>query len=86
MLRRLENLALGDARKRGQTHQWRYDRLNLRQILEANGFVDFAVRDYNDSAIPGWDAIGLEVEHDGRPYKPGSIWAEARKPADARVD
>jgi SAM-dependent methyltransferase len=79
--RRLENLLLGDARKRGLTHQWGYDHVNLRQLLEANGFVDFELSDFNQSAIPGWAGMGLEVEADGSAYKPGSMWAEARKPA-----
>jgi SAM-dependent methyltransferase len=78
--RRVENLVLGDARRRGQTHQWAYDRVNLHQILEANGFVDFEVVEPNQSKIPGWVETGLEVDPDGTIYKPGSLWVEARKP------
>jgi SAM-dependent methyltransferase len=78
--RRVENLVLGDARKRGQTHQWGYDRVNLRQILEANGFVGFKVVGPNESDIPGWAETGLEVDPDGTIYKPGSMWVEASKP------
>jgi predicted SAM-dependent methyltransferase len=78
--RRVENLVLGDARKRGQTHQWGYDRLNLAQVLEANGFVDVQQVDVNVSAIPGWVEIGLDIEPDGSPHKRGSLYMEARKP------
>lgn len=78
--RRIENVLLGDARRRGETHQWAYDRLNLQQVLEANGFVDFEVRGPGVSDIEGWAGMGLEVDLDGTVYKPGSLWAEARKP------
>jgi SAM-dependent methyltransferase len=79
--RRIENLLLGDARRRGETHQWMYDSLNLEQVLKANGFTDIRRVDEKTSAIPGWDEIGLDVLHDGSPYKPGSLWMEGRKPA-----
>ena len=79
--RRVENLVLGDARKRGQTHQWSYDRLNLGQVLEANGFVDVRQVDVGVSAIPGWAGTGLDTDADGSPHKPGSLYMEARKPS-----
>ena len=81
--RRVENLVLGDARKRGQTHQWGYDRLNLTQVLEANGFVDVKQVDFDQSAIPGWADTGLDTQPDGSPHKPGSLYMEARKPSGA---
>jgi predicted SAM-dependent methyltransferase len=77
----IENLLLGDARRRGETHQWMYDSLNLAQMLEANGFTDICCVDEKTSAIPGWDEIGLDVHDDGSPYKPGSLWMEATKSA-----
>lgn len=77
--RRVENLLLGDARKRGQTHQWAYDRVNLRQILEKHGFVEFEVLEPNESSIPGWAGTGLEMDPDGKIHKPGSLWVECRK-------
>lgn len=77
--RRIENLLLGDARKRGQTHQWGYDRVNLRQILEGHGFVEFEVLEPNQSQIPGWAETGLEMDPDGTVYKPESLWAECRR-------
>jgi len=79
--RHVENLLLGDARRRGQTHQWAYDRVNLRHALEANGFDEFEVMGPNVSRIPGWSETGLEVDPDGSIYKPGSLWAECRKGA-----
>jgi SAM-dependent methyltransferase len=79
--RRVENMLLGDARKRGQTHQWAYDPVNLRQILEASGFVNFEVVEPNESSIPGWAETGLETNADGTVYKDGSLRVEARKPS-----
>jgi predicted SAM-dependent methyltransferase len=77
----IENLLLGDARRRGETHQWMYDSLNLTQVLEANGFTDVRRVDEKTSAISGWNQIGLDVFDDGSPYKPGSLWMEATKPS-----
>jgi hypothetical protein len=55
--------------------------LNLAQVLQANGFAEVRRVDEKTSAIPGWDRIGLDVLDDGSPYKPGSLWMEATKPA-----
>ena len=81
--RKVENLLLGDARKRGQTHQWMYDRLNLQQALEAAGFERVVRHRFDTSAIPGWNEIGLDALPDGSAYKPGSLYVEAQKPLAA---
>lgn len=75
--RRLENLLLGDARKRGETHMWMWDRANLQDALEATGFRDVQVLDWQTSRVPGWNELGLDRGHDGREYKPGSLYVEA---------
>jgi SAM-dependent methyltransferase len=77
--RRIENTLLGDARKRGETHQWMYDRLTLAALLERSGFTDISVVDHTESRIPGWNDLGLDAEPDGRPYKPDSLYMEAQK-------
>lgn len=77
--RRVENLVLGDARRRGETHQWMYDHLNLSQALSQAGFCDPRRVDAHESAIPRWSAIGLDLNPDGTPYKPGSLYMEARR-------
>ncbi len=79
MRRLFENILLGDARRRGDTHQWMYDRFNLRYLLEIVGFNDFTVRGFTDSAIPGWNDYKLELDEFGKEYKPGSLYAEVRK-------
>ena len=74
-----ENLLLGDARRRGETHQWQYDHLNLATLLEEHGFTDIRRVDAHTSAIPGWAKLGLDTNPDGTEYKPSSLFMEARK-------
>lgn len=75
--RRLENFLLGDARKRGETHQWMYDRINLRGLLEECGFREIEQADFRTSRIPDWQSIGLDTTDDGaHEYKPESIYFE----------
>ena len=75
----VENLLFGDARRRGETHQWMYDRVNLSVALDAVGFRDVTVVDCQTSAIPVWEKIRLDQFDDGREYIPGSLYIEAVK-------
>ena len=75
--RRLENLALGDARRRGETHMWMWDRINLTVVLEATGFRDVKVVDWQTSMIPDWNSMALDQHSNGREYKPESLYVEA---------
>lgn len=77
--RYVENLLLGDARRRGETHQWMYDRINLSELLARVGYRDPQVLDYATSQIPNWNEYGLDVDESGGQYKPGSLYMEARK-------
>lgn len=76
--RMLENRLLGDARKRGETHQWMWDRFNLQQVLEEAGYRSVTECAHDQSRIPGWNAYGLDLEN-GHEYKPGSLYMEAMK-------
>jgi ubiquinone/menaquinone biosynthesis C-methylase UbiE len=78
-LRWMENILLGDARGRGETHQWMYDRFNLSQLLEENGFRNVEVLTFNKSSIPHWESFGLETNAEGSEYKPHSLYVEAVK-------
>jgi len=75
----VENAVLGDARRRGETHQWMYDRFSLSALLSELGYRDPQVMRFNDSHIPGWPEYRLEVDEHGSEYKPGSLYVEARK-------
>jgi SAM-dependent methyltransferase len=73
----VENLILGDARKRGETHQWMYDFKNLSALLVRNGFRDPRRMSFDESAIPGWNEYGLDRDEAGGEYKPESLYIEA---------
>ena len=75
----IENTLLGDARKRGETHQWMYDRFNLKNLLETSGFQDVEVRACNESDIPEWEEIGLELVDEGKEYIADWLYMECRK-------
>ena len=75
----LDNLILGDARKRGEVHQWMYDRVNLSQALMQCGFNSPSVKAHNESEIPDWVCYGLDTNRDGSAYKPDSLYIEARR-------
>jgi SAM-dependent methyltransferase len=77
--RAAENFFFGDARKRGETHQWMYDRVNLPARLREAGFTQVRVTTWNDSEIPGWVEAGLERGESGSEYKPGCLYVESRK-------
>jgi SAM-dependent methyltransferase len=77
----LERRLLGDARARGETHQWMWDRVNIRAVLQDAGFEDIRVCAWNEGAIEGWEQMGLERASDGSEYKAESLYIECRKPA-----
>lgn len=74
----LEKLVVGDARRRGETHQWMYDWANLTALLEETGFDSIATLDHTKSAIPDWSSYGLDLDEAGGEHKPGSLYVEAR--------
>jgi ubiquinone/menaquinone biosynthesis C-methylase UbiE len=71
--RRLENRILGDARRRGETHQWMYDRVNLLVLLEQAGFREIRVCEFNRSRIPGWGQYRLDLAE----HRNESLYVEA---------
>lgn len=75
----IENLVLGDARRRGETHQWMYDRISLKEKLLSAGYNEVYVQDFNTSRIPDWRRYALDVDNSGGQYKPGSLYVEAVK-------
>ena len=75
----IENALLGDARRRGHTHQWMYDRVNLGALLGQLGYREACTVGYADSAIPDWSDYGLDVDDAGCEYRPGSLYMEALK-------
>jgi hypothetical protein len=80
-LRVLERFLVGDARRRGETHQWMYDWANLTALLEGAGFSSVEICDFETSRIASWTAYGLDRGEAGREYKPGSLYVEAERAA-----
>lgn len=69
-----------DPRQTGEAHKWLYDRLSLKILLEENGFADFSVKTFDQSAIPDWTSYRLDHSlHGSYPHKPDSIYIEARR-------
>ena len=77
--RSLERIFLGDARRRGETHQWMYDRVNLKALLGSLGFKNPELQAYDSSQIANWDEYGLDLDEIGNEYKPHSMYMEAEK-------
>ncbi len=73
-----ENAILGDARKRGETHQWMYDQVTLPAALMKAGFVDPKVVSYNSSTLEDWPGYLLDQDEAGTEYRLGSLYVEAR--------
>jgi SAM-dependent methyltransferase len=73
----IENKFLGDARHRGETHQWMYDKINLSNMLFKTGYRNIQQRTYETSEIPGWHNYGLDLDEYGNEYKPSSLYLEA---------
>ena len=72
-----ENRILGDARKRGETHQWMWDRITLPEVLREAGFRDPRVLTYDTSSITDWPAFLLDQDTQNAEYRPGSLYVEA---------
>jgi SAM-dependent methyltransferase len=77
--RAVERFFLGDARMRGETHQWMYDRVNLPYLLRDVGYRKVTVERFDTSVIPEWNRYGLDRNEEGREYKPESLYVEAVK-------
>lgn len=75
----VENFVLGDARRRGETHQWMYDRINLKAKLINIGYKEVHVQDYITSLIPNWVEFELDADEKGNQYKPESLYVETLK-------
>jgi predicted SAM-dependent methyltransferase len=75
----VENKLLGDARARGETHQWAYDRITCPALLYELGYSKVTICSYDTSEIVGWNRLGLDCGSDGEEYKPESLYVEAFK-------
>jgi SAM-dependent methyltransferase len=81
----IEKLVRGDALKTGEVHRWMYDRHSLARLLHSLGFADVVSHEALTSQIEGWAQCQLDANADGSPYKPESLYLEARKPGDLKA-
>ena len=72
-----ENALLGDARKRGETHQWMWDRISLPAALLESGFSRPTIARFDTSALDEWPMYLLDQNDSGEEYRPGSLYVEA---------
>lgn len=79
IMRYIENIILGDARQRGETHQWMYDKVSLGYLLKSIGFKNVASQSFNKSLIPDWNEYQLDCNSDLTENKPESMYIEAVK-------
>jgi len=78
--RMLENLLLGDRRRRGDLHLWMYDEFSLSELLKSIGLQDVEVCQSDTSRIERWSEFGLDINEDGSPYKKRSVYVEGTRP------
>lgn len=69
-----------DPRKTLEAHRWMHDRVSLQLLLEGCGFVEYTVKDFDESAIPGWREYDLDRGSHEYPLEP-FIFIECRKAA-----
>lgn len=61
----------------GELHRWMYDEVSLARLLASYGFREIRRVAADESRIPGWHTFGLDLNSDGRPHQPSSVWMEA---------
>ena len=71
--------AIVDNTRIGEKHKWMYDRYNMTLLMERCGFLEPVIQTAEKSGIPEFQRDHLDTNPDGTPYKPGSLYCEARK-------
>jgi len=79
LLPRSLRLSIVDDTFVGEKHKWMYDRHNMSLLMNQCGFSDVAFVSATRSQIPNFNEDHLDTEPDGVPYKPFSLYCEARK-------
>ncbi len=66
-------------RRSGQVHQWMYDRISLKGLLEQVGFAEVEICQADQSRIAQFNSFNLDTVN-GRIRKPDSLFMEAVRP------
>ena len=80
LVRLAEHFLIGNSEKSGTLHRWMYDAHSLLQLLTDQGFVSASRFTHNTSNISDWNSFQLDLNIDGSPYKPFSLYIEAAVP------
>lgn len=72
-------LRVGRFRMQGEVHQWMYDRVSLAELLRSVGFKEICPVDPRESQHLKWHEFQLDLDADGLPAKPDSLYLEGRK-------
>lgn len=75
----IQKYFFGDARSRGETHQWMYDFYSLKYILKSHDFSGIEQVAYSKSNVKDWIKYGLDTDINGNEYKPRSLYVECFK-------
>ncbi len=70
---------IGRFRLSGEIHLQMYDRFSLARLFRHCGLTDIRKRAADESGLAGWSQYHLDVEEDGKVYKPESIFMEGTK-------
>jgi predicted SAM-dependent methyltransferase len=68
-------------RAKGEIHRWMYDRVSLRELLVASGFIGVSQCSAGESAIKGFLGYSLDTDGNGKARKPESLFMEGNKPS-----
>ncbi|MBW4626554.1 MAG: methyltransferase domain-containing protein [Brasilonema octagenarum HA4186-MV1] len=74
--------AMMDSTPLGEKHKWMYDRYSLKTLIEKKRFTEIRFLDAYTSSIPNLSDELLDLNPDGTPYKPGSLYCEGMKPKE----
>jgi len=75
----LERKIRGGADATGELHRWMYDKHSLSELLGKAGFKQMTVQVPTGSGIKGWQDFQLDINQDGSPHHPNSLYLEGGK-------
>lgn len=75
-VRFLEGIVRGNTSESGEVHRWMYDKHSLRDAFLRAGFTDIACETATTSRITGWKDFALDINADGEPLHPYSLYLE----------
>jgi len=75
----IQRLIRKSALSAGEVHKWLYDKYSLHYYLKKSGFKNITIFDHKASNINDWRKYNLDLDPNGNPHKPLSLYIEAEK-------